>query len=177
MKSSVLATYALDTNVFISAFWVYLLPAYARVFGRPWPTNSCGRIVSIDKVLNELTPKRDKLYEWAQSMPGDFFVSTETPSVVGAFERMKRIVWAREQYTKQAAERFAAKADGSLVAYAMATEATVVTEEARNTEAKSRVLIPNVCDDVGVNCINTFSMLSELGIVFNWQEPKRIAQP
>ncbi len=178
MNSRKLVTFVLDTNIFIAAFRSYYKPSLCPGFWQALAYyHSCGRILSIDKVLNELAAIGDEIYEWALGMPSDFFAATNKPSVWVESDKMMAKVRARKQYTDQVSDAFAAKADRWLVAYAMATGSTVVTEEARNYEAKGRVLIPNVCDDVGVNCINTFSMLNDLCIVFNWQEPKRIAQP
>ena len=71
------------------------------------------------------------------------------------------------QFKPAAVNKFAAVADGWLVAYAQAHNAVVVTHEKFAAEAKSRVLIPNVCRKFNVPYLNTFDMLRQLGVRFD----------
>lgn len=77
--------------------------------------------------------------------------------------------WARNesQFKPAAIDRFAEVADGWLVAYAQVHSAVVVTHERFAADAKSRVLIPNVCKQFNVDYLNTFEMLRQLGVQFD----------
>ena len=70
------------------------------------------------------------------------------------------------QFKPEAKSKFAAVADGWLVAYAQAHNAVVVTHEKFSANAKSRVLIPNVCRKFNVPYLNTYEMLRQLGVRF-----------
>ena len=71
------------------------------------------------------------------------------------------------QFKPEAKSKFAAGADGWLVAYAQAHNAVVVTHEKFSADAKSRVIIPNVCQQFNVRYLNTFEMLRQLGVQFD----------
>ncbi|WP_420829403.1 DUF4411 family protein [Nannocystis pusilla] len=72
----------------------------------------------------------------------------------------------QNQFTQGAKEEFARVADGWLLAKAQASGFTVVTEEVYSQDVKRRVLIPNVCRDLRLHYINTFSMLRTLDTAF-----------
>ena len=71
------------------------------------------------------------------------------------------------QFLPSARSKFAAVADGWLVAYANVHSTVVVTHEKFKADAKSRVLIPNVCQQFNVPYLNTFDMLRQLGVQFD----------
>lgn len=64
---------------------------------------------------------------------------------------------------------FAREPDAWLIAFAIAKGCTVVTLEKRESHAKRRVPIPNVCEAFGVRYIDTFQLLRELQI--RWELP------
>ncbi len=58
-------------------------------------------------------------------------------------------------------------ADPWVIAHAMTENAVVVTKEEKETAANSkRIKIPNVCETMGIRCINDFEMIGELGVRF-----------
>ena len=73
---------------------------------------------------------------------------------------------SHEQFKEYAKEEFANenKADAWLIAHALVTERTVVTDEKFNADTKKRIPIPNACEAFGIRYINTFDMLHELKI-------------
>ncbi len=173
MISNALAKYVLDTNVLISAFRRYYKPELCPGFWRALAYyHGCGQILSIDEVLRELAPFDDALIAWARDMPPTFFASSEAVAVSDEFDKMMKIVRGKKQYTEQATTAFSNKADSSLIAYAKATGAIVVTEEVGDIKSKGRVKIPTTCDDVGVPCIDPFTMLCNLKIELDWKEPE-----
>ena len=78
-------------------------------------------------------------------------------------------VYANVQFYRQAKDEFSRGADGWLVAYARAHDCTLVTLETYQQNARRRVPLPNVCDQFGVARMNTFEMLGELGVHFDWR--------
>lgn len=58
-------------------------------------------------------------------------------------------------------------ADAWVIAHAISERACVVTKEAKETQSEKRVRIPNVCEKMGVRCINDFQMIREIGIRFS----------
>lgn len=55
-------------------------------------------------------------------------------------------------------------ADAWVIAHAMAEGATVVTKEGF---APRRVKIPDVCNALGVRCVDDFTFLREVGVRFS----------
>ena len=76
------------------------------------------------------------------------------------------MIWSQgqAQFTTAAKAEFARVADGWLVAYALAKVCIVVTHEQFNSEAKARIMIPNACRAFGVQYVDTFQMMRELGV-------------
>ena len=73
---------------------------------------------------------------------------------------------SNSQYFAYAKSKFASSADGWVAAYAYTIGATVVTQEVFKPDIKKRVPLPNVCDDLEVEYMNTFELLRELDVVF-----------
>jgi hypothetical protein len=84
------------------------------------------------------------------------------------------MLWTQRntQYTAPAKAKFATEADGWLVAYASAHRHTVVTNEQPRPESKNRILLPDVCAQFNVPYLNTFEMLKQLAVRYEWQAPK-----
>jgi len=58
-------------------------------------------------------------------------------------------------------------ADPWVIAHAMKENATVVTKENKITTSNSnKIKIPNVCENMGVPCIDDFMFIEELNIQF-----------
>ena len=77
-------------------------------------------------------------------------------------------IYANDQFSPQAKNDFSRGADGWLVAYAKVHNATLVTLETYQQGARRRVPLPNVCKQFSVLHMDTFEMLSELGVRFDW---------
>ena len=161
------ARFVLDTNVFIGAHNDYYAPAFCPAF---WDCLlhyfRAGRVVSIDNVKSEITKPND-LVQWAQNAPSGLFASTGDQQVVTAYSSIINWVQNNPQFTPAAKSKFAAIADGWLIAYGQANSAIVVTQEKFDAKAKTRVLIPNICRQFNVPYLNTFDMLSQLGVRFD----------
>jgi predicted nucleic acid-binding protein len=159
--------YLLDTSVFVEAanryyrfeiapgFWNALLDQ-ARI----------GKVGSIDKVLAELLRMNDPLADWARSKFAHAFASTRQSRVRQEYRRVIQFVSRQTRYTDQARRQFADadNADAWLVAFALAHGGTVVTQETPAPQSKRVVKIPDVCQHFNIRWVDTFAMMSELGI-------------
>ncbi len=163
--------YILDANIFIQAHRRYysfdLVPAFWSFLVDAACTKECLR--SIDKIYDELVEKRkeepDDLAEWAHDEADFLFHSTNDSSVVAALRHIIRWAMENDQYKDEAKEEFAdnTNADAWIIAYAKAHDFVIVTQETYEPDAKKKIKIPNVCEDFGVEYVNTFDVLRNLG--------------
>ena len=165
--------YVLDSDVFIAAknsyyafvicpgFWESLIHHYDK-----------GNVLSIDRVKGELIAGRrdEDLVQWVKSqLPPGFFIETEDEAVTSAYAEIMLWVQRNPQYFDQAKAKFATEADGWLVAYARAHNAIVVTNEQPQPLSRNRILLPDVCNQFKVTFKDTFLMLKELAVQFEWK--------
>lgn len=162
--------YVLDANVFIEAtkryyrfslcpgFWAALVAQHKN-----------GRVVSIDRVLDELSDEGDQLSNWSQTaVPDAFFKKTQDQAVIKAFQAMVNWVNSEPQFTPAAKAEFADvdNADSWVIAYAKVNGLTVVSHEEYAPDARKKVPMPNVCLEFNVDYDNTFEMLEDLKVKF-----------
>lgn len=136
------------------------------------------QIQSIDKVKAELLSGNDYLATWvAKPVPEVIFQETNQPDILAAYARI--MTWAQNstRFMQTAKDGFARGADAWLIAYALAKNVTVVTQEQANATARARILIPNACDEFSVRCVDLFEMLRGLAVQFSWQSPIANAVP
>lgn len=160
--------YLLDTNVFIQASQKY----YAFDLALPFWTELTRRaqrgcVRSVDRVFDEINQGNDRLVEWVNDEFSEWFKDTKQPDVLESYTKIQ--AWAdTKEYKQKARDDFArdANADPWVVAYAHSKKFVVVTEEKINYEKISEIPIPNVCVEFDVECVNTFTMMRELNIIF-----------
>lgn len=172
MTDSSRPQYVLDTNVFIEAHKRYYAFDICPGFWE-WLSHHSARndIVSIDRVKAEIVGYQDALSEWAKDPAReDLFADTTGQAVSDAYGRVIDWVDRNSHFRTQAKSEFAAGADGWLVAYAIVYDAVLVTDEVYDEDAKKAVKIPNVCTEFGVCYMNTFKMLRELQVRFDWSQ-------
>jgi hypothetical protein len=173
--ASTAVTHVLDTSVFTQANRLYypfdVCPGFWDCLLHHGHSN---RLVSIDRVHNEIRAGNDELKAWA-AKPAlrAFFAPTSEPAVVARFGEMMQWAQAQPQFMPAAKAEFAKVADGWVVAYAKAHGLTVVAQEEYAGEARKRVPLPNVCRAFDVPSVNTYDMLRALGIRFIWMPPAR----
>ena len=164
--------FVLDTNVFIQAHRRYyaqdLCPGFWACLAHYCQEK---RVLSIDRVRREIL-RPNALVEWVSRAPSELFVSSAEPPVIAAFTEMVNWVQGNEQFLPEAKTEFARVADGWLAAYARVHNAVVVTQEVFNADVRKRVPLPNVCRQFGVDCRDTFEMLRELEVRFDWRHPE-----
>jgi len=89
---------------------------------------------------------KDDLAVWSNGRFHDHFASTkEEEDVIAAYRKIMFWSQGQSQFSPGAKAEFARVADDWLVAYALAKVCVVVTHEQFNSEAKARIMIPNVC--------------------------------
>lgn len=158
--------FVLDANVFIEASRRYyafdLAPGFWQGLLR---YAAMDRVVSIDRVRDELRRGNDDLAAWAERHES-LFVTTDDPDVITAYGRIMNWVHGQHQFFASAKAKFAKDTDAWVVAYALGKDMIVVTHEQLHPDAKREVYIPNVCRAFSVSYMNTFEMLRKLGFQF-----------
>ena len=154
--------YLLDANSFIQAknfhyrmnvvpgFWDWLLQKHQGI-----------DIRSIDHVYSELTkstPTPDDLHKWSIDNKNLFQKSTEI-QVQQAFGEIAEHVALHPVYSQGEIARFLAGADPWLIASARAQGAIIVTHEVMVPGNSTKVKIPNVAREFGVDYIDVFDLL------------------
>ena len=109
------------------------------------------------------------LSDWVKSAPGELFVSSLEPPVTEAYREIMRWVYGNQQFFDAAKDEFSRGADGWLAAYAKAYGGVVVTLEVPQPVVKRRVPLPNVCNQFDIAYIDTFQMLRDLEVRFDWR--------
>lgn len=157
-------TYCLDANVLIQAWQKYyspvLCPSYWEVLDE---LGAAGRLFLPESVAEEIKRTEDSLKEWllASRIPvraADEQVTVLLGQIFSAHPLHVHLVNNIKQRSL---------ADPWLIAHAMRDSACVVTKEEKILVPDStRIRIPNVCENMGVRCINDFTLLEELGVRF-----------
>lgn len=168
--------YLIDSDVFISAKNRYYAFDICPGF---WNSlihyGSIGTIRSIDRVKGELLAGRESedLVEWVKNdLPTEFFLDTNENDVLVAYQNVMIWVQRHPQYYDSAKAKFATEADGWLVAFAISRGAVVITNEQPRPTSRSRILLPDVCDQFSVTYEDTFHLLRKLGIQLEWMNPR-----
>lgn len=164
--------YVVDTNVLLEAYKRYyafdLCPGF-------WDSllhhHASGRVCSIDRVKVKLVGNNDLLSDWVRnSIPATMFADCSVASIASVYGQIATWVQSQVQFTNAAKAQFAAIADSWLIAYAKANDMTLVTHELLQPAAKSRVPIPNVCQQFSVKVVDTYAMLRDLAVSFVWSK-------
>jgi hypothetical protein len=167
--------YVLDSDVFIAAKNAYYAFSICPGFWDSLVHHARkGPVCSIDRVRRELLAgrKTEDLVVWVrESLPDEFFKDTDEQDIADAFGQV--MLWAQRstQYFDQAKAKFATEADGWLVAYAMVRGVTVVTNEQPRPQARNRILLPDVCTHFNVSYKDTFAVLHDLEVRYEWRHP------
>lgn len=164
-------TYIVDSNFFIQAHRVsYPLDIAHSYWNKVKQLAAVGKIISIDKVREEIYDKNDSLVDWCKTnLPDTFF--KDTSNVMDFYSRVS--TWAiskSDLYLPNALNEFlnADEADAFLVAYALADPQlrVIVTHEISEPNRKNKVKIPDACLALNVNYVNTMEMFRQLKETF-----------
>jgi hypothetical protein len=165
--------FILDANFFIQAHRInYPLDVATGFWKKVKDLSESGKIISIDKVKNEIFENEDALTDWIKkNLPEKFFVNTNTAATLTNYANVAR--WANSKnthYLPQAISEFldADNADAWLVAYALsdATQNYIITQEISEPNKKSKIKIPDVCIHFGIKYANTIELFRKLGETF-----------
>lgn len=167
MNAAVSSRYVVDTSIFIEAARRYYAFDIAPRFWQQLKQYADQRIiVSIDRVHEEIAKGKDKLRDWCNNDFQGAFVTTADDNVLQEYSAIMQWAQAQTQYINAAKDELAEKtnADAWVVAYAKAYGCIVVTHERSYLNIKRRIPIPNICQALGVQYIDTFEMMRKLGI-------------
>jgi len=164
--------YLIDSDVLITAKNAYYAFDICPGF---WDSlldfHQAESVHSLDRIRQELLAGREEedLVQWVKNdVPPEFFLSTQAPEVVAAYQDIMLWVQRNPQYFDNAKAKFATEADGWLVAYAEVQAMEVVTNEQPRPDSRNRILLPDVCDQFGVAYHDTFAMLKALGARYSY---------
>lgn len=166
-----MSVYVIDSNFFIQAHRVsYPLDIAFSFWSKVRQLAEDGKIISIDKVRNEIYDKNDALEDWCQNnLPKDFF--KDSSQVMTEYSRVSS--WAISKnghYLPNALNEFldADEADAFIVSYALADPQNriIVTHEVSQPEMKRKIKIPEPCIALNVRFVNTMDMFRQLRQTF-----------
>lgn len=152
-----MSRYLLDANVFIQAKNMHYGLDFCPAFWDWLVTqNDEGKVLSIEKVKDELRAGEDELTAWASGRSVDFFVPPDD-SIFPALQRVSQ--WANTNgYEPSAIATFLGRADYWIVSHALAHQLVVVTHEVA-ADTVRKIKIPNACQGLGLRCITPYVML------------------
>jgi hypothetical protein len=165
--------FILDSNFFIQSHRItYPLDVAINFWNKVKLLAEEDKIISIDKVKNEIFKNDDELKKWIEhNIKNDFFKSTETIEVLDEYQKV--VSWANSKsvhYVKKAIDEFLEyeNADSWLIAYALSIHKNcqIVTQEKSEPNRKSKIKIPDVCNYFNLQYKNIIEMFRELGETF-----------
>jgi hypothetical protein len=161
--------YVVDANFFLQAHKVhYPMDVIPGFWSKVSSLANQGRIISIDKVHDELYTNPDVLSAWIdENCPADFF--KDTNPILAEYGCV--CAWAASRsghYTPRALHTFldADEADAFLVAYGLAHGLTLITHEVSQPDKKVNIKIPDACTPFRIPYMNTIAMFRALGETF-----------
>ena len=166
-----MSIYVVDSNFFIQAHRVtYPLDIAFSFWKKVRQLAEEGKIMSIDKVKTEIYSNNDALKEWCkENLPVDFF--KDSSPVMASYAQVS--TWAiskKAHYLANALNEFldADEADAFIVAFALADSENriVVTQEVSEPNRRNKIKIPDACNALDVQYINTMDMFRQLGESF-----------
>jgi hypothetical protein len=150
--------YSLDTNVLISAWGTNYPPDIAPAY---WThldgLAMAGTVRCTREVLEELGKKEGELHKWARDRP-HMFVELDGDQMIAT----TRILAQFQRLTMEVPNR--GRADPWVIALAVTTGRTVITEESYGTESRPR--IPMVCDHFEVPWARPVDFMRATGFKF-----------
>ena len=156
--------FLLDSNVLITAyrsyyafdiapnFWVKIEEAAAN-----------GEWCFIDRVAKEITSREDELARWLKDKYQGSILDSGDARITSTYSDLIDHYKSESFYRESALAEFASCADSWLIAHGIANNSIIVSLE-KLQKTDKRVKIPNICEDNGVACINTFEFLRQLKI-------------
>lgn len=166
MSSSLFTSYSMDTSVFLTAYKIYPFDLFPGWWVWIESMIAQDQIFLCQMAFLEIkmhTEKGDAIYQWVQKQKKKHphFVREEDENV---FTRAEKIAMKFPGLSNRK-KIPTADADPYVIAHAMETSATVVTEEKPVKSPKPRK-IPDVCKKLNIKCIKTHDLMRQEGISF-----------
>jgi hypothetical protein len=166
-----MSVYVVDSNFFIQAHRVtYPLDIAFSFWKKVKQLGEEGKIISIDKVKIEIYSNNDDLKEWCQAnLPADFF--KDSSQIMASYAEVSTWAISRSaHYLPNALNEFldADEADAFIVAFALAdsNNRIIVTQEVSEPNRRNKIKIPDACNALDAQFVNTMSMFRQLGETF-----------
>lgn len=155
--------YLFDSNIFIRSKNDMPIDLWPTFWQKMTEMINCGKVFISVMVREEIERGNDELVTWLKnSAPKSCYVSLDE-SIMAKFGELQ--AWASAKpFTQAAKNTFAQVADSYLVATAAAKNMVVVSYENSNPQRKNRVMIPDACNALGVECCQLNDVLRSLDI-------------
>jgi hypothetical protein len=166
--------YLLDANVVITAHQQYFAVDRVPEFWS-WIVHMAGvgsikmPIETFDEVTEGPEDEKDLLYQWMrqEQVSSDLIFPDEVDQAL--VQKVLDVGYGADLTDDELEE---IGQDPFLIAYALADPANrcvVSVEESKPKLKRKNRRVPDVCNSVGVRCINTFKLLRELDFKTNWK--------
>ncbi len=166
-----MSLFVVDSNFFIQAHREnYPLDIAFSFWNKVKELAQDGKIISLDKVKNEIYDRNDALELWCKAnLPENFF--KDSTQIMAAYGQV--VAWAvsmNTHYMPNALNEFlsAEEADAFIIAFALADHENrvIVTQEKSELNRKNKIKIPDVCQAMSIQYVNTIDMFRQLGETF-----------
>lgn len=149
--------YAIDTSAILDGHVRFYAPdVFPSVWEQIDALISSEDLRSPEEVLRELAKKDDEVYKWARKRQAQLFVQLDT-------ELQKAVTQILGKHTNLVkAQKTRSAADPFVIGLAKIHSCTVVTAE-RPTGSLNKPKIPDVCADLGIECIGLLELLRRSG--------------
>ena len=157
--------YSLDTGFFIEGWRKYYSPDFCDGYWEIIDSLAQKGIVFItSEVLKELLKIDDEISQWIKDRK--YFVKEIDDRVQECLWKIYETNPVHNNLVNDVKNR--SIADPWVIAHAMAEDATVVTKEDMYAGQNFRkIKIPNVCENMGVPCMDDFEFIREIKIRFS----------
>lgn len=156
--------YLIDASVLITAHRPLYPFDIAPGFWRQLVEKASDKIVFIEKVDKEILKGEDELSDWYLENRDEFYILTiPEQEVIESYGKIISSINKNRQYIQSAKDEFASVADSWLCAYGLAYNYTIVTYEKYQPNVKKRIIIPNVCIEFDIDCMNMLKFMREVG--------------
>lgn len=161
--------YCLDANVLIEAWQKYYSPIICPDY---WDIlNELGkkeRVFIPEEVRSEIVnsdpnSSDDELSVWVKNCSIPIHKLDE--KVIACWRKILQADPSHQRLVDSV--RYRSIADPWVISHAMNMNAVVVTKENLELNSKTKIKIPNVCENMGVKWMNDFEFVRELGITFS----------
>ncbi|MDQ7827015.1 MAG: DUF4411 family protein [Candidatus Eremiobacteraeota bacterium] len=151
--------YTIDTSSIIHGWHeAYPKDAFPALWQKIEELIDDGKLIAIEEVILELEKKEDVLHKWAIKqeklcVPIDIDIQKEVREILKSH---KRLLDTRKNRSG---------ADPFVIALAKVRKCTVITNE-KKTSSQEKPHIPDVCEKLGIRCINLLELILEQGWIF-----------